>query len=283
MYASSVANSGPVRPSPACRRSASTLSSGRNSSRPLQLAVSLQFAQVAGVHVQHGRSPARGRPPGRRSARSCRAGPARRPRRSCRGRAGRAARSVSSPSRTTWSSRILMLTSWSEVSTPAELSMKSVLTRPPPRANSMRARWVRPRLPPSPTTLQRSSVASARSTSLARSPTSAWVSRGRLDVGADAAVPHQVDGRAQDRVDQLVRGHRGHAVGDAERLAYLRRQRDLLGRTRVDPAALGDQRGVVVGPRAARQREHPLALDGTRTRGVRRRGRGRCAGGRRRR
>ena len=34
---------------------------------------------------------------------------------------------------TTRSSRILMLTSWSEVSTPAELSMKSVLIRPPRR------------------------------------------------------------------------------------------------------------------------------------------------------
>ena len=32
--------------------------------------------------------------------------------------------------------------------------------------------------------------------------------RGRLDVGADAAVPEQVDRRAQDRRDQLVRGQR---------------------------------------------------------------------------
>ena len=51
-----------------------------------------------------------------------------------------------------------MLTSWSEVSTPAELSMKSVLIRPPSpprprRAYSMRPSWVRPRLPPSPTQL----------------------------------------------------------------------------------------------------------------------------------
>ena len=83
---------------------------------------------------------------------------------------------------------------------------------------------------------------------------------GRLDVGADAAVPQQVDGCAQDRVDQLVRGDRAHATGDAQRVAYLRRQRDLLGRTRVHTAALGDQRGVVVGPGAAGQREHPLTL-----------------------
>ena len=46
-----------------------------------------------------------------------------------------------------------MLTSWSEVSTPAELSMASVLIRPPARAYSIRPSWVKPRLPPSPTTL----------------------------------------------------------------------------------------------------------------------------------
>ena len=37
-----------------------------------------------------------------------------------------------------------MLTSWSEVSTPAELSMASVLTRTPCRAASMRPSWLRP-------------------------------------------------------------------------------------------------------------------------------------------
>ena len=56
-------------------------------------------------------------------------------------------------------SAILMLTSWSEVLTPAELSMKSVLMRPPRAANSMRARCVTPRLAPSPITLARTSAA----------------------------------------------------------------------------------------------------------------------------
>ena len=38
-----------------------------------------------------------------------------------------------------------MLTSWSEVSTPAELSMKSVLIRPPAAAAySIRPSWVQP-------------------------------------------------------------------------------------------------------------------------------------------
>ncbi len=69
-----------------------------------------------------------------------------------------------------------MFTSWSEVSTPAELSMASVSIRPPRRANEMRPAWVKPRLAPSPTTLQRSSVASTRTASLALSPASALVS-----------------------------------------------------------------------------------------------------------
>ena len=69
-----------------------------------------------------------------------------------------------------------MFTSWSEVSTPAELSMASVFTCPPDRANSIRPNWVQPRLPPSPITRQRSSVASARMPSLALSPTSTWLS-----------------------------------------------------------------------------------------------------------
>ena len=68
-----------------------------------------------------------------------------------------------------------MLTSWSLQSTPAELSIASVLSLPPARANSMRPRWVSPRLPPSPTTLTRSSRPSARIASLALSPASAWV------------------------------------------------------------------------------------------------------------
>jgi len=69
-----------------------------------------------------------------------------------------------------------MLTSWSEQSTPAELSIASVLTLPPALANSIRPRWVRPRLPPSPTTRARSSPPFTRIASLALSPTSVWLS-----------------------------------------------------------------------------------------------------------
>ena len=69
-----------------------------------------------------------------------------------------------------------MLTSWSEQSTPPELSTKSVLMRPPFNAYSMRPRCEKPRLPPSPTTLQRSSAPFTRNASLARSPMSRCVS-----------------------------------------------------------------------------------------------------------
>ncbi len=69
-----------------------------------------------------------------------------------------------------------MFTSWSEQSTPAELSIASVFTFPPPSAYAIRARWVSPRFPPSPMTRQRSSPASMRTASFVLSPTSECVS-----------------------------------------------------------------------------------------------------------
>ena len=85
----------------------------------------------------------------------------------------------------------------------------------------------------------------------------------RLDVGADAAVPQQVHRRQQDRAHQLGRGHPPRLrveLLEAERLAHLRGDRDRLRAARPDPAALGDQRRVVVLPRGPRQVEEPLAL-----------------------
>jgi hypothetical protein len=69
-----------------------------------------------------------------------------------------------------------MLTSLSEQSTPAELSMKSVLMRPPLAAKAMRAAWVTPKFAPSPIAVARSSSASTRRRSLAGSPTVALFS-----------------------------------------------------------------------------------------------------------
>ena len=101
-----------------------------------------------------------------------------------------------------------MLTSWSEVSTPAELSMKSVLIRPPPSAYSIRAAWVRPEVAaladhPGP---QLGGVDPDR---VVGPVAHVGVGLGAgLDVGADAAVPEQVDRRGQDGADQLGRGQR---------------------------------------------------------------------------
>ena len=77
------------------------------------------------------------------------------------------------------------------------------------RANSIRARWVSPRLPPSATTRQRSSVG-VDADRVAGAVQGVGVGLGRgLDDRADAAVPEHVDRRAEDRADDLVgREHR---------------------------------------------------------------------------
>ena len=82
----------------------------------------------------------------------------------------------SSPATTMRSTRILMLTSRSEDSTPPELSIASVFSSTPFSAASTRPSWVQPRLPPSPTTLARRSRPSTRIASLALSPTSVELS-----------------------------------------------------------------------------------------------------------
>ena len=69
-----------------------------------------------------------------------------------------------------------MLTSLSEQSTPPALSTASVLIRPPRKPNSTRPSWVKPKLPPSPTTLACNSLPLIRNESFALSPTSRWLS-----------------------------------------------------------------------------------------------------------
>ena len=117
------------------------------------------------------------RPPspgsGSAPAGSCRRGRAPRRRRRRSGAPRFAPRASARRPRPRAPSRIFRLTSWSEQSTPPELSIASVLIRPPCIAYSIRPRWVRPRLPPSPTTFARSSRPSTRTASFVRSPTSA--------------------------------------------------------------------------------------------------------------
>ena len=133
-----------------------------------------------------------------------------------------------------------MLTSWSEQSTPAELSIASVLMRPPADAYSMRPSWVRPRLPPSPTTRARSSRPSTRIGVVVAIADLGMRLVGGLDERADAAVPEQVDGRAQDRAHELVRIER---LGlDAQGGAHLGRERHRLLGARPHAAAGRDER-----------------------------------------
>ena len=86
-----------------------------------------------------------------------------------------------------------MLTSWSEVSTPAELSIASVLIRPPFSAYSMRPRCVTPRLAPSPTTLARKLVGVDAQRVIGAVAGLGMALVRRLDIGADAAEPEQID------------------------------------------------------------------------------------------
>ena len=145
--------------------------------------------------------------------------------------------------------------------------MKSVLSRPPRSAYSIRPSWVRPRFPPSPTHLrpQLASVDADRVVGLVAGLRVGL--RGGLHVGADAAVPQQVDRRLEDRLHQLGGGHGRDVVLDPERRADGLVERDRLERAREDAAALGDQVGVVVLPAGPRHLEQPAPL-GVRRRGV---------------
>ena len=80
----------------------------------------------------------------------------------------------------------------------------------------------------------------------------------RLHIGADAAEPDQIDRRLEDRRDQ--RGGLELGCLDTQRGAHLLRQFDRLVGAGEHAAALGDQRGVVIGPAGARQIEQPLAF-----------------------
>ncbi len=138
--------------------------------------------------------------------------------------------------------------------------MKSVLIRPPAAAYSMRPRWVSPRLPPSPTH-RHAEVAAVDPDRVVGLVAHLGVGLGRaLDVGADAAVPQQVDGGQQDGAHQLGRRHRLHAVVERQGRPDLRADRDRLQGPRVDAAALRDHGRVVVLPARPRQGEQPLPL-----------------------
>ena len=159
-----------------------------------------------------------------------------------------------------------MFTSWSEVSTPALLSMASVLILPPSpsgpplRSNSIRPSWVRPRLPPSPTTLTRRSSPLTRIASLALSPTSA------LDSADDFTYVPMPPFHSRSTGAFRIACIRSAGVslvtpaGMPQGLTDVRVQRDRLGGAGVDAAAGREQFLVVVGPAGARQVEQTAAL-----------------------
>src|SRR5262245_23233134 len=153
-------------------------------------------------------------------------------------------------------SAILMLTSRSEVFTPAELSMASVLSLTPRSAD--------------PATLGHAEIgaladhlgadlrAADADRVIAAVADRIVALRGGAHIGTDAAKEEQIDRRFEDRFDHFVRGRLGR--GEAERGARFRRKRNLLRRARKHAAALGNERPVVVLPARARQLEQALPL-----------------------
>ena len=139
--------------------------------------------------------------------------------------------------------------------------MKSVLIRPPPIANSIRPRCVNPRLPPSPTTRVRTWLPLMRTLSFVRSPTSALVS---FECFTYVPMPPFHRRSTGDFRIARITSFGGiscrRVVGDAERRARLRRQRDALRPPVVHAAARRQGRRVVVGPRRAREEEEPAPL-----------------------
>ena len=183
------------------------------------------------------------------------------------------------PSRSGIIRAILMFTSTSEVFTPAELSMASVLRRTPARAASMRPRWVRPRLAPSPTTLARSSRPGDADGVVGPVAGLLVGLGGGADIGADAAEPEQVDRRLQDRLHQL--GRASPRPGRSRAPRWISGESGMVLRLREKtPPPARDQAVVVVAPRTSgRGRTGAGARRSSRPR--RGSGRGRCRGGRR--
>ena len=77
----------------------------------------------------------------------------------------------------------------------------------------------------------------------------------RLHVSADAAVPHEIDMRPQDRLDDLV--GRGHPR-QLEQVLRLARQGETLGAARKHAAALGNRSLRIILPGRPRQLEQAL-------------------------
>ena len=159
-----------------------------------------------------------------------------------------------------------MLTSTSEVLTPAELSMASVLSRTPRSAASMRPRWVMPRLAPSPITLRADSAPVMRIAIVG-------AVADRL-VGLASTRAHRCRcRRSTEQIDRRLAGSRSSPPAASPWPWRGRAAACACGDSAISLAARGktpppvrDQRLVVVLPARARQLEQALALGEARLR-----------------
>ena len=157
--------------------------------------------------------------------------------------------------------RILMLTSWSDMSTPPELSTASVLTQAAAAPQySSRPRCVKPRLPPSAITRARTSLPVDAHAVVGAVADFFVFFRRRLHVGADAAVVEQVDaarsgcGGSPPRRWRALRLRCRAACASPARAGWTWRS----GRRCPPPLLM--RLAVVVAPGRARQVEEALAL-----------------------
>ena len=156
-------------------------------------------------------------------------------------RAARRGRRRRGPPATTPCSRILMLTSWSEQSTPRRVVDRVRVDAPAVERVLDAAALGEPEVAALADDAAAQLVAvdaDARRSAVAGLGVRLLEC---LHVGADAAVPQQVDRRAEDRLDQLARGSATRASMPSARRAS-RRQRDRLRGAREDAAARGDER-----------------------------------------
>ena len=120
---------------------------------------------------------------------------------------------VSRPSRSGMLSAILILTSMSEVFTPAELSIASVLSRMPANAASMRPRCGHAEIGAFADHLA-AQVLAGDADGVVGAVADRLVALVRgADVSADAAEEQQIDRRFEDGADEFLRGE---VLADAE-------------------------------------------------------------------
>ena len=138
--------------------------------------------------------------------------------------------------------------------------MASVLIRPPLSANSMRPRWVTPRLAPSPITLARTSLARDTDGVVGAIADLASVSSLGPDIGPDPPEPHQVDRRLSGSPFMISLG-RGRCPGPGPDSVCIWGESGIdFGWRENTPPPCEINAGVVIRPARAGQIEQTLAF-----------------------